>query len=226
MSGDRADRILDAAAELLLRLGYRKVTIDDIAQRAAIGKGTVYLHWRTKQKLFEALFLREALAYVREINAQLARDPSVVRPSTMLARSYLAIHERPVLRAMFSGDLRRLQEHLIEATASSQHILAMDHFYDVLRGHGLLRDDVPDLPYSIKAVHAGYYLLDAVEPASAAMDPQAKAASLAHVVRQAFEPPGEPDQKALADAAASVRAIFDELVRPYSTSIYGESRAS
>ncbi|MGW2198666.1 helix-turn-helix domain-containing protein, partial [Streptosporangium sp. NPDC001682] len=42
----RADRILDAAAELLVRLGYRKVTIDDIARLAGIGKGTVYLHPR------------------------------------------------------------------------------------------------------------------------------------------------------------------------------------
>jgi AcrR family transcriptional regulator len=43
-TSDRADRILDAAGDLLLRLGYRKVTIEDVAQRAGIGKGTVYLH--------------------------------------------------------------------------------------------------------------------------------------------------------------------------------------
>jgi AcrR family transcriptional regulator len=43
----RAARILDATAELLLRHGYRRVTIDDIARHADIGKGTVYLHWKT-----------------------------------------------------------------------------------------------------------------------------------------------------------------------------------
>jgi hypothetical protein len=34
---ERADRILYAAGELMIRLGYRKVTIDDIARQAGIG---------------------------------------------------------------------------------------------------------------------------------------------------------------------------------------------
>lgn len=49
-SKDRADRILDAAASLLIRYRYRKVTDEDVARQAGIGKGTVYLHWRTKEK--------------------------------------------------------------------------------------------------------------------------------------------------------------------------------
>ncbi|HEY3710665.1 MAG TPA: helix-turn-helix domain-containing protein, partial [Amycolatopsis sp.] len=57
---ERADRILDAASELLVRWGSRKVTIDDVARRAGIGKGTVYLHWRTKDALFETLLTRAA----------------------------------------------------------------------------------------------------------------------------------------------------------------------
>ena len=40
----RADRILDTARELLLLWGYRRVTIDELARRAGVGKGTIYLH--------------------------------------------------------------------------------------------------------------------------------------------------------------------------------------
>ena len=49
----RAERILDAALELLQRWGYRKTTIEDIAKQAGVAKGTVYLHWKTRDALFE-----------------------------------------------------------------------------------------------------------------------------------------------------------------------------
>lgn len=45
------DRILDAAERLLGRLGYRKMTVDDIAAEAGIGKGTVYLSFPSKEEV-------------------------------------------------------------------------------------------------------------------------------------------------------------------------------
>lgn len=45
----REELILDAADRLLVRYGYRKMTIDDLAREAGIGKGTVYLHFRSKE---------------------------------------------------------------------------------------------------------------------------------------------------------------------------------
>jgi len=43
------ERILDAAERLLGRYGYRKMTVDDLAAEAGIGKGTVYLSFRSKE---------------------------------------------------------------------------------------------------------------------------------------------------------------------------------
>src|SRR5687768_13013279 len=43
------DRILDAAETLLGRFGYRKMTVDDLAAEAGIGKGTVYLSFKSKE---------------------------------------------------------------------------------------------------------------------------------------------------------------------------------
>src|SRR6059058_4390369 len=42
-------KILDAADRLLARYGYRKMTIDDLAREVGIGKGTIYLHFRSKE---------------------------------------------------------------------------------------------------------------------------------------------------------------------------------
>ena len=46
---DIRDLILDAADRLLARYGYRKMTIDDVAREVGIGKGTIYLHFKSKE---------------------------------------------------------------------------------------------------------------------------------------------------------------------------------
>ena len=45
------DEILDATDRLLARFGYKKMTIDDLAQEVGIGKGTVYLHFSSKEEI-------------------------------------------------------------------------------------------------------------------------------------------------------------------------------
>lgn len=45
------DAILDATDRLLARYGYRKMTVEDIAHEAGIGKGTIYLHFASKEEV-------------------------------------------------------------------------------------------------------------------------------------------------------------------------------
>jgi AcrR family transcriptional regulator len=46
---DTRDAILDSVERLFARYGYKKMTIDDIAAETGIGKGTVYLHFKSKE---------------------------------------------------------------------------------------------------------------------------------------------------------------------------------
>src|SRR2546423_7932549 len=48
---DMHEVILDATDRLLARLGYRKMTVDDIAHEAGISKRTIYLHFRSKEEV-------------------------------------------------------------------------------------------------------------------------------------------------------------------------------
>jgi len=48
---DVRDLILDAADRLLARYGYKKMTMDDLAQEVGIGKGTIYLHFPSKEEV-------------------------------------------------------------------------------------------------------------------------------------------------------------------------------
>ena len=45
------DAILDATDRLLARYGYRKMTVEDIAAEAGIGKGSIYLHFSSKEEV-------------------------------------------------------------------------------------------------------------------------------------------------------------------------------
>ena len=42
-------RILDAADRLLAQSGFARMTVEDLAREAGIGKGTVYLYFRSKE---------------------------------------------------------------------------------------------------------------------------------------------------------------------------------
>jgi len=45
------DAILDATDRLLARYGYKKMTIDDLAHEVGIGKGSIYLHFTSKEEI-------------------------------------------------------------------------------------------------------------------------------------------------------------------------------
>lgn len=45
------EAILDATDRLLAGRGYKKMTIDDLAQEVRIGKGSIYLHFASKEEI-------------------------------------------------------------------------------------------------------------------------------------------------------------------------------
>src|SRR6266699_4283293 len=100
----RAQRILDAASTLILRYGYHKTTTDDIAREAGVGKGTLYLHWNTREALFAALILREKVAMAEDIKQRIACDPAGATLRGLLKHAALALMQRPLLKAVLLRD--------------------------------------------------------------------------------------------------------------------------
>lgn len=45
------EAILDAVGSMLLKYGYRKMAVEDIAHEAGIGKGTIYLYFPSKEEV-------------------------------------------------------------------------------------------------------------------------------------------------------------------------------
>jgi AcrR family transcriptional regulator len=91
---DIRDLILDATDRLLARYGYRKMTMEDLAQEVGIGKGTIYLHFPGK----EEVVLSHVDRIVERLKVELLR---LARgPGTTPAR----LRRMLVLRVMFRFD--------------------------------------------------------------------------------------------------------------------------
>lgn len=58
--------ILDAASALFLEYGYKKTTLDDIADRLGIQKGGIYYYYKGKEELFIAVLKKHHEAYAKQ----------------------------------------------------------------------------------------------------------------------------------------------------------------
>ena len=213
----RADRILDAAGALLLRHGYRKLTIGDIAEKAGVGKGTVYLHWRAKLDLFEALLMRESISLVDELLAELRADPAGIAPHRIFPRVFELTTNRPLVTALITGDTDLLGQ-LADSSLRSYKLLANERGFEVLVRYGLLRGDLESVQYALQATITGFYFYDSLDPATGAkLDLAAKSRLLSHTIRHAFEC---AEEGRLEPAAAEFVELITELAENYRKSIY------
>lgn len=222
---ERADRILDAAAELVLRHGYRRVTIEDIATRAGIGKGTVYLHWKTRETLFYAVVVRESLALIAERLAAMRADPVEILPHRAIARLLASSMRQPLVAAMLTRDAEVLGK-LVEQKAldSTEAAVAANREYlAVLRRHGLVRTDLDPIAqlYAIEVIAGGFSLLEPWLPPALDLPMELKADTVATMLRLVLEPAGPPDPAALAAAAPSVIEQFERMYRLYADFVAG-----
>jgi AcrR family transcriptional regulator len=58
VEGEREDEILDATVELVMELGYDRLTMDAVAKRARASKATLYRRWESKASLVVEALIR------------------------------------------------------------------------------------------------------------------------------------------------------------------------
>jgi AcrR family transcriptional regulator len=62
-AAERRQAIVDAALDEFIARGFTATRLDDVAKRAGVAKGTIYLHFKDKEALFEEL-IRTAIVPV------------------------------------------------------------------------------------------------------------------------------------------------------------------
>jgi TetR/AcrR family fatty acid metabolism transcriptional regulator len=166
------DAILDATDRLLAIHGYKKMTIDDLAAEVGIGKGSVYLHFTSKEEI--------ALSHIDRIIERLIKKLDVIsrsgkscekRLTEMLAERILyrfdsVQHYRQSIdellgvvrskllerRKLYFGQEAKIFGRLVEEGQSSGVFVkrnAMETANDLLIATNSL------LPYSLSAIELG-----------------------------------------------------------------------
>jgi AcrR family transcriptional regulator len=190
---ERADRILDAAAELVLRWGYKKTTIDDIARQARVAKGTIYLHWKTREDLFMALIIREDLKLAEDMKRRIASDPEGSTLHGFVKQSTLTLLDYPLTKALFLNDTEMLGELASREFSSATYPQRIENykiFLEFLRSHGMVSTDigVREQTYILSAVWIGFLLVDPWIPEEFKVSDEEMVELLADTVQRALEP--------------------------------------
>jgi len=128
----RRQAILDAALCVFAERGFEAARLEDVAARAGVAKGTLYLYFRDKEALFEEL-VRGAVSPIMEAVSRAASAPDM--PAHSVLDTFFALFEKEVL-----GTQRKLLLRLIIAEGPRfPRIAEFYHREVVTRGIGLMR---------------------------------------------------------------------------------------
>jgi AcrR family transcriptional regulator len=141
----RAEHILDTAAALLVRWGFRKTTVDDVAREAGVAKGTIYLHWKDKNELFRAAIMRAQQQAVTEVEQRIAADPEGGLPHRLWTHGLLAGLSNPLTAAILKGktDVFQGLHGVFDPTTVQQMTGDYAAYIVQLQQAGLIRTDLP-----------------------------------------------------------------------------------
>ena len=109
-SAERRDAILAAALDEFSARGFEAARLDDVARRAGVAKGTIYLYFRDKESLFQELIRTMLTPLVGTIEAMGEADvPLPVladRIVELFVREVYETRRRDVIRLMISEGRR------------------------------------------------------------------------------------------------------------------------
>lgn len=150
------ERLIQEATQCLKLFGLRKTTVDELVKRAHIPKGTFYLFYESKERLFFDVFT----AYHDELHADaLKRLAMLTRPvdpeqvTELIFDLYRKIEDSFLYQFMMNGDLELLMRKLPQEAVDA-HVLKDDISIETLisLAPGLRPEDVKAFSAALRAI--------------------------------------------------------------------------
>ena len=144
-NNERQQQILDAAAAVIIRLGYDRTTMSDIAEEAGASRGTVYLYFKGKEELFEALLYREYMQYAETWLEQVEADPRGGTIGGFYRANYHAVNRHPLIAAMLRRDRRVIGNYLRKRDNLFAQMVSevnTPDFFRAMQAAGAIRQDI------------------------------------------------------------------------------------
>lgn len=107
----RRERLLVAARALALD-GWPTTTVSDIAARAGVGKGAVYLEFSDKAAILEAVLNRSMRGMTADVHRRVLEATEVSDLPTIYRFGVEALLADPLMRALYLGDETVLGDHV------------------------------------------------------------------------------------------------------------------
>lgn len=124
-AGDKYQRILDAAVSVFAQKGFHAARVSDVADRASVADGTIYLYFRNKEELLMTAINTAFDAFMSRARTELDAIPSPSAKLRRLAHLHLeALGSNRDLAVVFQMELRQSARFL--APFSHQHMV--DYF--------------------------------------------------------------------------------------------------
>ncbi|MFO0724807.1 MAG: TetR/AcrR family transcriptional regulator [Myxococcota bacterium] len=101
----KRDGILSAAAKAFQRFGFKKASIDAIADAAGVAKGTIYLAAQSKEDLFYQVLHREVRSWAASVSKNL--DPRQPADELLAYASEAGVRyldDHPLVRSLLFGE--------------------------------------------------------------------------------------------------------------------------
>jgi AcrR family transcriptional regulator len=138
-------KILASARLVLNRKEYHECPIDEIAARAGLGKGTVYLYFKSKEELYFAVLfalIDEMQAIVETVHKGTAPAPGKVRKLLVSLTDFLADHQH--IMTLLGEETRPLRGKLRPALKERWHTLVQS--VGVIADDGVSREQFKRYP--------------------------------------------------------------------------------
>lgn len=212
----REERILDSAARLIVRYGFDKTTVSEIAEEAGISKGAIYLHFKSKEDLFVALILRESHHVLEEVIRLMESDPDGGSLFSLYSTTLLVMANSALMRAIITSDKRVLGEttkRLRQSPFMTQWRTFSVEVVEQFQKAGLVRDDITpaQATYIFSIFRYGVLTLEDYVP-EFNLPLEEMNAVLPDVVRRALAPEGGGNREAGKQIVAQMAEKTRELI--------------
>ena len=143
----RTTLILQAAYDVLVEKGYYEASMDEIAARVGISKGTLYLHFKSKEDLIFMLIEQETGKFLSLIDQIMTEDISVRdRLEHVLLESYKSIQDgRQFLVALRAIGLQQglIKDRLAELVSLAGFMERLSRLFDEGKASGEFDAAIP-----------------------------------------------------------------------------------
>lgn len=114
-ANDKYRRILDAAIEVIAESGYFQARVTDIAARAGVADGTIYLYFKNKEQVLMAAIESAFSAFLKRARTELSRSHEPHERLRRLAQLHLeTLGANRSLAIVFQTELRQSAKFLAQ----------------------------------------------------------------------------------------------------------------